>query len=83
MGFKKLVRICQDVRKLAGFLKERGIEKSDSLAILSENRPEWLVTDFACLSSGIVSVPLHINASKKDQSYMIHQTEAKVLVCPQ
>ena len=70
----------RDVRKLAGFLKERGIEKSDSLAILSENRPEWLVTDFACLSSGIVSVPLHINASKKDQSYMIHQTEAKVLV---
>ena len=69
-----------DVRKLAYFLRSKGIEKSSSLAILSENRPEWLVSDFACIVLGLVSVPLHVNASKKDQSYMIQQTEAKVLV---
>ena len=50
------------------------------MALLSNNRPEWLVTDFSCVISGLISVPLHVNASKKDQSYMIHQTEAKVLV---
>ena len=77
---KNWLEYVHDVRKLSYFLKSKGIEKSDAVALLSNNRPEWLVTDFSCVISGLISVPLHVNASKKDQSYMIHQTEAKVLV---
>ena len=36
-----------------------GIGKGDRVAILSENRPEWTVTDFACLAIGAVVVPIY------------------------
>ena len=40
-------------------LIELGIQTGDRVAILSENRFEWLVTDIAILSAGAADVPLH------------------------
>jgi len=46
-------------QKLALFLKEKGIKKNDKVVILSENRPEWVITDIATLIIGAVLVPIH------------------------
>jgi long-chain acyl-CoA synthetase len=40
-------------------LKKLGIRKGDRVALLSENRWEWAVADFAMMTSGVVSVPLY------------------------
>jgi len=46
------------VRALAGALTNLGLRKGDRAAIISENRWEWAVSDFATLLTGIVNVPL-------------------------
>ena len=47
------------VRHLGLGLQELGFARGDRLAILSENRPEWALTDWACLTIGIADVPIY------------------------
>src|SRR5260370_20850927 len=47
------------VASMARALRQWGIAKGDRVAILSENRPEWMIADFACVISGIVDVPIY------------------------
>ncbi len=49
----------QSVVGVARALQEWGIRKGDRVAILSENRPEWTIADFACLLLGAVVVPVY------------------------
>lgn len=51
--------MCRRVRAVAATLRSWRIGKGDRVAILSENRWEWAVADFACLALGIVDVPLY------------------------
>ena len=50
-------------------LKFFGIQKGDSVAIHSENRPEWLVSDLSIMNAGGVTVPLFTTYSDKDYEY--------------
>src|SRR5512145_37084 len=47
------------VEELSMGLRTLGVEKGDRVAILSENRPEWLVADLATLCLGGISVPAY------------------------
>jgi long-chain acyl-CoA synthetase len=51
--------IADNVDSLGRALRGRGIVAGDRVAILSENRPEWLIVDFASLSFGAVTVPVY------------------------
>ena len=51
--------VCGRVRAVAAALRGWGIGKGDRVAILSENRWEWAVADFACLALGVIDVPLY------------------------
>src|SRR5437763_14798051 len=44
---------------MARALTSWGISKGDRVAILSENRPEWQMADFACLLMGVIDVPIY------------------------
>jgi long-chain acyl-CoA synthetase len=55
------LQVYQRVRALAETLHSWGIRKGDRVAILSENRWEWAITDFACLAMGVVDVPIYPN----------------------
>ena len=54
-------QVYERVRALAGALRSWGIGKGDRVAILSENRWEWAIADFACLAIGAVDVPVYPN----------------------
>jgi long-chain acyl-CoA synthetase len=53
------VELYGRVRALADVFRGWGLGKGDRVAILSENRWEWAVTDFAALAIGGVDVPLY------------------------
>ena len=50
-------------RAFAGRLRDAGIVKGQSVAIWSENRPEWIVALWGCLLEGVVLVPIDYRAS--------------------
>ena len=47
------------VRHAAIGLSSIGVKPGDRVAILSENRPEWAIADYACLTSGVTDVPIY------------------------
>jgi long-chain acyl-CoA synthetase len=64
---------------LALYLESIGFTSSDTSAILSYNKPEWVEMDLAPLLIGGKSAGLYPNASFKDVDYILNLTEAKVL----
>jgi long-chain acyl-CoA synthetase len=68
------------VRAFADVLRGWGVVKGDRVAILSENRWEWPVTDFAVLAIGGVDVPLYPTLTPEQIGYMLRDSGAKVAV---
>ncbi len=64
---------------LSNYLKNK-ISKGDRCILLSENRPEWLISDIAIMNSGGVTVPLFTTYSKNDYKYIINDCEPKVCI---
>ena len=59
-------------------LQSWGIGKGDRVAILSENRPEWAVTDFACLLLGAVDVPIYATQTAEQCLYVLQNSQARI-----
>jgi long-chain acyl-CoA synthetase len=68
------------VRALAEALQQRGVAKGDRVAILSENRWEWAIADFAALAIGGVDVPLYSTNTPEQVGYMLRDSGAKVAI---
>jgi long-chain acyl-CoA synthetase len=64
---------------LARTLKQWGIQKGDRVAILAENRPEWMIADFACVTSGIVDVPIYATLTSEQTLYLLQNSRARVI----
>ena len=58
-------QIYQRVRKLAQTFLDWGAQKGDCIALISENRWEWAITDFATLAIGAVDVPIYPTRSEE------------------
>jgi long-chain acyl-CoA synthetase len=61
-------------------LKDLGAEKGDKLVILSENRPEWVITDFANLCIGGITVPIYTTLVAEQVKYIADDSDAKIFV---
>ena len=53
----------------------------DYLAICAANRPEWVITDFACIFQSIISVPIYTSFTDHEIAYIINNTKITVIVC--
>jgi long-chain acyl-CoA synthetase len=61
----------REVMAIAGSLKSWGVSRGDRIAILSENRPEWTIADFACLLLGAVVVPIYTTLTAEQTKYIL------------
>ena len=68
------------VNTLAKALKSFGVAKGDKVAILSENRSEWVRTDLAALTLGAITVPIHTTLSPKLIDHILNDSQAKILL---
>src|SRR5690606_8917909 len=64
---------------LSKALLSKGLKKGDKVALMSGNRPEWNIVDFACNQLGIAIVPLYPTLSAQDLSYILNNAEVKLL----
>jgi long-chain acyl-CoA synthetase len=60
-------------------LSGQGIEKGDRVALLAENRPEWIIAYLAVASSGSVIVPLDAQLTSKEVAILLASSEAKAV----
>src|SRR6202022_4584498 len=65
------------VRALADVFRGWGLGKGDRVAIVSENRWEWAVTDLATLAIGGVDVPLYPTLTPDQIGYMLRDSGAQ------
>jgi long-chain acyl-CoA synthetase len=69
------------VRHLALGLADLGLGAGDKLVLLSENRPEWTITDMAVLCAGAITVPIYTSLMPEQIKYMINDSDARIVVC--
>ncbi len=74
----------RDYRRLAdgaaAGLIRLGVQFGDRIAILSENRFEWLIADHAILSCGAADVPLHAPLAPPQVAYQVGHSESRGIV---
>lgn len=71
--------ILERVRHVALGLEQMGVVAGDRVALLSENRPEWLITDYACLCMGVADVPIYPTLPAEQLPYLLNNSGAKII----
>lgn len=73
-------QIYQRVRALAQAFLSWGAQKGDRIALISENRWEWAVTDFAALAIGAVDVPIYPTLTGEQEAALVSDAGCRIAV---
>jgi long-chain acyl-CoA synthetase len=68
------------VEQLAAGLKQLGAEQEDKILLLSENRMEWALADYAILTLGGISVPIYPTLLPSHIEFIINNSEGKIIL---
>jgi len=68
--------MAERVQALSIGLQELGVGRGDRVAILSENRPEWAIADYACLAARCTDVPIYPTLPAKQAEYILRDSGA-------
>ena len=77
MSFVELRRRVEQT--FAGFVK-LGIQRGDRIAIVSESRPEWMITEYAALALGAITVPMFPTLTAKQVEFIVRDSGARILI---
>lgn len=56
-----------------------GLQENDKVAIISNNRPEWVFADYGCQQINVVTVPIFPTASNHDLKFILNHAEVKAV----
>jgi long-chain acyl-CoA synthetase len=71
--------LAERVRRAALGLQALGMKKGDRIAILSENRPEWAIADYACLTAGMTDVAIYPNIPADQVAYILRDSGSSAI----
>jgi long-chain acyl-CoA synthetase len=71
--------LARRVTRVSRMLKGWGVSAGDRIAILSENRPEWAIADFASLLLGAVTVPIYPTQTGEQTAYLLRDSGARAI----
>lgn len=77
IGYDELYR---DTENFALGLAALGVKRNDKVAIIAENRPEWVYTDMAVLGLGGVDVPLYPISTSETIEFCLNNSESVGIV---
>jgi long-chain acyl-CoA synthetase len=69
------------VHSVYSALRSLGLAGGDRVAILSENRPEWAITDYACLAARCTDVPVYPTLPAHQVAYILRDSGSRVVFC--
>ena len=69
----------KNILKLSKIIK-KNIKEGDRCLLVSENRPEWFVSDMAIMLSGGITVPAYTTYTEEDYKYLIEDCEPSLVV---
>lgn len=72
-------RILEDVRRAGLGLESLGVRRGDRVALLSENRPEWALADYASLCVGALDVPVYATLPPHQTAFILQDSGARAL----
>lgn len=71
---------ARQVASLATALKAIGLRPGDRVMLVSENRPEWCISDLAIMAAGCVTVPTYITNTERDHTHIIENSGARAII---
>ena len=71
---------ARQVASLATSLKGIGLGSGDRVALVSENRPEWLIADLAIMAAGCVTVPTYTTNTTRDHAHILGNSGASAVI---
>jgi long-chain acyl-CoA synthetase len=71
---------ARQVAALAEGLRTLGLEPGDRVMLVSENRPEWLISDLAIMAAGCVTVPTYTTNTERDHSHILSNSGARAAI---
>jgi long-chain acyl-CoA synthetase len=71
---------AQQVASLAASLKRIGLQPGDRVALVSENRPEWLISDLAIMAAGCITVPTYTTNTVRDHAHVLGNSGARAVI---
>ena len=69
---EKIFKLSNKIRSL--------IQEGDRCILLSENRPEWLISDIAIMNAGGISVPIFTTYSASDYEYILNDCKPSIII---
>ena len=72
---------AERVQAISLGLRELGVQPGDRVALVSENRPEWALADYACLCARAADVPIYPTLPPKQTEYILRDSEAVAVFC--
>lgn len=77
----KYIELAEKVKNFAYILQDNfNVKKNDKVAILSENRPEWLISDLAIMAIGAVTIPLHTTLNAEALFNVLEHSDCVTLI---
>ncbi|HLT01882.1 MAG TPA: AMP-binding protein, partial [Geminicoccaceae bacterium] len=69
-------QVAREAHVLARALRARGVGHGDRVLLVSENRPEWAISDLAIMAAGGVTVPAYTTNTTATHAYLLNHSEA-------
>jgi long-chain acyl-CoA synthetase len=74
------IQFGEETESFALGLSTLGVERGDKIAIISENRPEWVYADMALLGLGGIDVPLYPSLTSDTVEFILNNSESMGII---
>jgi long-chain acyl-CoA synthetase len=71
---------ARQISALSRGLRALGIARGDRVALISENRPEWMIADFAIMAAGAITVPAYTTNTIEDHRHVLSNSGCRAVI---